>query len=98
MSNIHFSELPSDTIEQIVALMDECGLIPSVVVTPSLLNLIHSELNLSASKMDDYLKQEQMEFLDFFVKRRRSRSLSKFESEQLFIEPQLELFDGNDAI
>lgn len=60
--------------EQVAALIEECGLVPASLVTPSMIREAKLSLRLRRENLSDFEKEVQDEFLRQFSARRRSRS------------------------
>lgn len=89
---VHFNDIDPVSRERICALMEECGLVPSCCLTPSLEKLIKIEMELKRKSEDSFFTEERKQFIDLWVANRRKRK----HAENIMVGDQLVLFDTND--
>lgn len=92
--SLGFASLPEPTREEILALMDELGLVPNVVLTPSLVKMIQDEFRRSIARTNSLAEDvaDRRYFLSYYSNRNRKRRSTIASEDVLFIGPEYELF------
>lgn len=93
--SIGFASLPEVTREEILALMDELGLVPSVVLTPTLIKMIQDEFRAEIARVNTLAEDiaDRKYFLTYYGNRRRKRRATIASEDAIFIGPEFELFN-----